>query len=88
MPALRIASIAAAAPLWLDTVFTISIAEPEPILHTGIKDEPKESHRFAFQSKSLMYWLGSIGWDALAGYTFVKVASNYGKYPLIEPPFC
>jgi len=82
MPALRIASIAAAAPLWLDTVFTTSLAELEPILHAGIKDEPRENHRFAFQSNSLIYyWLGSIGWDALAGYTFVKVASNYGKYP-------
>lgn len=76
---LRIAAVAASAPFLIDTLLITGV----PVYDLE-KREGRNLWRGGTISNDNYYiasYLCCVGWDALAGYTFARVARNYGEYP-------
>jgi hypothetical protein len=70
---LYIAALVAALPFLVDTFLNSAL----PLIHLVDWDEKEGSRNFSLRYIIPIYAAG-VGGDALAGYTFARVAENYG----------
>lgn len=83
----RIAAAAAAAPFLIDTVMNspdeVDVGRREKrLLGCGWAMQRlirRSRSTYALAIYFLVMYASSVAWDALAGYTFARVASNYGE---------
>ncbi|KAK4449604.1 hypothetical protein QBC34DRAFT_438044 [Podospora aff. communis PSN243] len=73
---LRIAATAAAAPLFGDSLVN-NLARHSHVLD-GYNFKSKRPRALTTWAYAFTLWLYITGWDALAGYTFARVARNWG----------
>lgn len=81
MRALRIAATAAAAPILLDSAvnnipYTITLIQ-------ALRGRKKYRRGRKFWVVAVTSWAYLTAWDALAGFTFTRVARNWGKKPRV-----
>lgn len=89
MGSLPVSGAATAAPVLADSVFNnlrvYGIRVDRALLASHHYTPDSRLRKWADLGTATLLWMIVVGWDALAGYTFAKVARNWGKTSLSWP---